>query len=213
MSSIARQAGPSRRNVILGGVVVAVVAAIGLNTKVVRLGSEEDVRQDVFQPDAYGEKQFPLIQAAVEKKAVDALILATAVMADKAAAAKQYGTASTTGAILMVRLTGLVGDGKSGIYGLAAEGMPPEIKLRVQTGPAINGTELRDAPGDIAFGQFKNQIEYQDAGAAINRAMKKAILDPIDTANLTGKTVEVVGAFRLINPKNWLVTPVRVTVK
>ncbi|MFD1807924.1 DUF2291 family protein [Gemmobacter lanyuensis] len=77
----------------------------------------------------------------------------------------------------------------------------------------MNGTDLRDAPGDIAFGAFKNQIEYQDAGSAINRAMKAAVLDGIDTANLTGKTIEVTGAFRLVNPKNWMITPVRVTVK
>ena len=89
-------------------------------------------------------------------------------------------------------------------------GVPDEIHIRVQTGPAINGTDLRDAPGDIKFGQFKNQIEYQDAGSGINRAMKKAVLDPIDTANLSGKTIDLVGVFRLINPKNWVITPVKV---
>ena len=73
--------------------------------------------------------------------------------------------------------------------------------------------DLRDAPGDIAFGSFKNQIEYQDVGSAINRAMKASVLDGIDTANLTGKTLEVVGAFTLINPKAWRVTPVSVKVQ
>lgn len=147
------------------------------------------------------------------EKAVDGLTLGPAVMADKAAAAKQYGTASTTGAIMMVKLAGVASDQKSGVYTLAVEGLPPDIKVRLQTGPAINGTDLRDAPGDIEFGKFKNQIEYQDAGSGINRAMKKVVLDRIDTANLTGKTVEVVGAFRLVNPKNWMITPVQVVVK
>ncbi len=96
---------------------------------------------------------------------------------------------------------------------MTVDGLQPEIKLRLQTGPAINGTDLRDAPGDIEFGAFKNQIEYQDAGAGLNRAMKAAVLDGIDTANLSGKTVEVTGAFRLVNPKNWLVTPVSLIVK
>jgi len=53
----------------------------------------------------------------------------------------------------------------------------------------------------------------QNSRAALTRAMKKAVLDGIDTAALPGKTIEVVGAFRLINPKNWLITPVKVTVK
>jgi predicted lipoprotein len=91
--------------------------------------------------------------------------------------------------------------------------VPPEIVVRVQTGPAINGTDLRDAPGDIDFNAFKNQIEYQNAGSGINRAMKKAVLEKIDTTGLKGKSIEVVGAFRLINPKNWLITPVEMSVK
>lgn len=205
---------PSRRGVLIASVVgLAVLGALALDTAIVPIGSEGDVRQQAFAPDVYGEKEFPRVQAAVIEKAVDALTLGPAVMADKAAAAKQYGTPSTTGAIMMVKLTGVAGEAKSGVYALAVDGMPADIKVRVQTGPAINGTDLRDAPGDIEFGQFKNQIEFQDAGSGLNRAMKKAVLDGIDTANLTGKTLEITGAFRLVNPKNWMITPVQVTVK
>jgi predicted lipoprotein len=39
------------------------------------------------------------------------------------------------------------------------------------------------------------------------------VLAGIDTASLPGKTVSVVGAFTLVNPKNWLVTPVEITVQ
>ena len=209
-----RAPAPSRRGLMITVALgLALVEAIALDTKVVRLGSDLDVRQQAFSPDSFGEAEFPRIQAAIEERAVDALLVAPEALADKAAAGKKYGTVSSTGAILPVRLSGVVGEGKSGVYLLAVEGMPTEIKVRLQTGPAINGTDLRDAPGDIAFGNFKNQIEYQDAGSGINRAMKKAILDGLDTASLQGKTVEVVGAFRLVNPKNWMITPVRITVK
>lgn len=204
----------SRRGVMIAAALgLAVLAAMALDTTIVHIGSDADVRQQAFSPDSFGDKEFPRVQTAVLEKAVDALTLGPAVLADKAAAAKQYGTASTTGAIMSVKLTGVAGEVKSGVYTLAVEGLPPDIKVRVQTGPAINGTDLRDAPGDIAFGQFKNQIEYQDAGSALNRAMKKAVLDGIDTANLTGKTLEITGAFRLVNPKNWIITPVQVVVK
>ncbi|RNF33688.1 DUF2291 family protein [Paracoccus methylarcula] len=205
---------PSRRGLIIGGVLAAAVAAgIALDTTVVQIGSESDARQQAFSPDSYGEGEFPRIQAFVQGKAVDAATLAPAVLADKDAAAEEYGTPASTGAIMPVTVTGVVGEGKSGVYTLTAEGVPEEITLRVQTGPAINGTELRDAPGDIAFGQFKNQIEYQDAGSAINRAMKASVLDGIDTASLPGKTITVTGAFRLINPANWMITPVALEVK
>ena len=79
--------------------------------------------------------------------------------------------------------------------------------------PAINGTELRDATGKITFGQFKNQIEYQDAGSALNNEMKKQVLANVDTKALGGKTITVVGAFKLVNPKSWLVTPIRLVVQ
>jgi predicted lipoprotein len=192
---------------------VALIAAIALDTTVVKIGSDSDVRQQVFSPDKFGEEQFPRIQASITERAQDAATLGPALLADKKATAEKFGTASSTGAIMPVRLTGVLGEAKSGVYDVSVEGLPPDIKIRVQTGPAINGTDLRDFAGNIEFGQFKNQIEYQNAGSGINRAMKKDVLDPIDTANLSGKTVEIVGVFRLINPKNWLITPSKVTVK
>lgn len=204
----------SRRGLMIAiGLGVVVLAAIALDTKVVEIGSEADVRQEAFSPDQFGEKEFPRIQTFVVEHAIDAATFGPAVLADKKAAAAQYGTASSTGAIVPVRLTAVAGEAKSGVYELKAEGVPEDIRVRVQTGPAINGTDLRDVTGDIAFGSFKNQIEYQDAGSGINRAMKKAVLDGVDTASLSGKTLEIFGAFRLINPKNWLITPVKVTVK
>ncbi len=205
---------PSRRGMLLGVAAIVVLAgAIALDTTVVPIGSEADVRVQAFSPDSYGQEQFPRVRAFVKEKAVDAATLAPEVLADKDAAAQKYGTASSTGAIMFVTLTGIAGEARSGVYPLTVEGVPEDITVRVQTGPAINGTDLRDAPGDIAFGHFKNQIEYQDAGSGINRAMKAAVLDGIDTASLTGKSVTVTGAFRLINPKNWMITPVEVAVQ
>ena len=205
---------PSRRGMLLGVAAIVVLAgAIAFDTTVVPIGSEADVRVQAFSPDSYGQEQFPRVQAFVKEKAVDAATLAPEVLADKDAAAQKYGTASSTGAIMFVTLTGIAGEARSGVYPLTVEGVPADITVRVQTGPAINGTDLRDAPGDIAFGDFKNQIEYQDAGSGINRAMKAAVLDGIDTASLTGKSVTVTGAFRLINPKNWMITPVEVAVQ
>ncbi|MQT14738.1 DUF2291 family protein [Segnochrobactrum spirostomi] len=203
----------TRRTVAIAAIAVVVVGAIALDTKVVRIGSAEDERQAGFSPEAYGATAFPKIQAAVEAKAVDAATLATALAADSAAATAKYGVASGTGPLFSVRFTGTVGTGKSGIYTVSVEGMPAGDGIRVQTGPAINGTELRDATGEIQFGQFKNQIEFQNAGSAINKEMKKQVLASVDTANLSGKTIKVVGVFRLLNPKNWLVTPVKLDVQ
>ena len=136
------------------------------------------------------------------------MTLAEALAADKSAAVTEYGTMAGAFPAMPVSFTGTLGDGSSGIFAVAIDGMPDGVGVRVQTGPAINGTELRDIPGDIAFGSFKNQIEFQDAGAGINRAMAQEALADLDRDGLTGKTVSVTGVFTMINPKNWLVTPV-----
>jgi predicted lipoprotein len=193
--------------------VIVVVGAIAIDTTVVHIGSDKDVRQQAFSSETYGAEQFPKIAADVEKRAVAATELAPAVIADKKAAGEKYGIATTTGPVLPVSFTGIVGERKGNMNQVKVDGLPPEIVIRMQTGPAINGTDLRDATGAIEFGQFTNQIEYQDAGSAINNEMKKAVLTSIDPDQLSGKTVTVTGVFKLINPKNWLVTPVKVDVK
>ena len=218
MSTVTQSVGPAPRRANRGRLVAAaaaviVLAAIAFDTKVVRIGSGEDVANQVFSPETFGTTEFPKIRDNLAKRAVDAKALAAAIAADKNAAAKQYGVAAGVGTVMPVSFTGVVGEGKSGIYNVAVEGVPEEVRIRLQTGPAINGTDLRDATGEIQFGAFKNQIEYQNAGAGINNAMKKEVLAAIDPSALTGKTVSVVGAFTLVNPKNWLVTPVELKVQ
>lgn len=203
---------PVRTLAVAGGVVV-LVALMALDTTVVVIGSEEAAQSQGFDPETYGEEQFPAIRESVTERAVAAPELAEAVQADQSAAGEEYGVGEGFGPVVPVTFTGTAQEGSSGIYTVAVEGVPEEIEIRVQTGPAINGTELRDATGEIAFGQFTNQIEYQDAGAAINDAMKAEVLDGIDTGSLEGKEVTVTGVFKLINPSNWLVTPVEMSVQ
>lgn len=201
-----------RRYSLYGVACATLVLAIALDTRVVRMGSSEDVQQQVFSPDSYGSKTFPLVRQAVESRAVDAVTLATALKASQQAAVKQYGVGAPL-PVFSVKLNARVEPGQGGLFPLRVEGMPEGIRVRLQTGPAITGTELRDASGTIQFGDFKNQIEYQNAGSAINRAMKAALLDKLDRATLAGKTVQVTGVFRLLNPDSWLVTPVSLEVK
>ncbi|MBZ5759379.1 MULTISPECIES: DUF2291 family protein [Rhizobium] len=203
-----------RLGLIIGSVaIVVLVAAMALDTKVVKIGSEAGAQPNAFSPETFGSTEFPKIQAAIEKRAVSADTLATAIAANKDAAAKQYGVPGGVGPEISVKFTGVVGAAKSGIYTVAVPGVPSTVTIRVQTGPAINGTDLRDSTGTVTFDQFTNQIEYQNAGSALNKEMKAQVLSKIDTANLTGKTVSVVGVFQLINPNSWLVTPAKLDVQ
>lgn len=209
----AATAGPRKTWLILGVAAVVLIGAMAASTKVVVIGSADDVRKKVFSKDEYGAAQFPAVQKYVLEHAVEAKELGTAIAADPAVAGKKYGVETGTGPVIPITFTGTAGEGSSGIYKVAVDGLPDGTLVRVQMGPAINGTDLRDASGTIKFGQFTNQIEFQDAGSALNNEMKKQVLAGVDAANLTGKKLTVTGVFKLINPKGWLVTPVKVAVE
>ncbi|MCD6008555.1 DUF2291 family protein [Halomonas sp. IOP_31] len=209
-----RPAAPNKLKgrLVIGACVVALLAVMAWDTTVVKIGSEAAL-EGGFSAATYGVEHFPDIQASVEERAVEASELASAVLDDSTAAGQKYGVGEGFGPVVPVTFTGTFGEARSGIYPVTVDGVPDDITIRVQTGPAINGTDLRDATGEISFGEFTNQIEYQNAGASINDAMKQAVLADVDTANLSGKRVSVTGVFKLINPKNWLVTPVSLEVQ
>jgi predicted lipoprotein len=208
-----RRAKPGFRLAIASAAILVLLAAMAIDTKVVKIGSAADVQPGAFSAAEFGESEFPKVKSAIENRAVGAATLAAAIAKDKAAAGKEYGVESGIGPEISVKFAGLVGKGESGVYFVEVEGVPSTLLIRVQTGPAINGTDLRDATGTIAFGQFINQIDYQNAGSALNKEMKKQVLSKIDNGALTGKTISVVGAFKLINPNSWLVTPVKLDVQ
>ncbi|MEO9895381.1 MAG: DUF2291 domain-containing protein [Paracoccaceae bacterium] len=195
------------------GAAVILLGAMALDTKVVSIGSEEDFRREAFSPDNFGTSEYPRIRKLINDRAVDAVTLSEELSADKKSATENHATMAGAFPVFPVKFTGTLGEESSGILKVAVEGLPDGAVVRVQSGPAINGTELRDFPGDIEFGAFTNQIEYQDAGAGINRAMSASILSDVDRESLPGSTVSVVGVFTMINPKNWLVTPVEFNVQ
>ena len=84
----------------------------------------------------------------------------------------------------------------------------------MQTGPAIFGADLRDGSGhEIAFGQFVNQIDYQNAGAALNKEMKKQVLAKVESAE--SRRQDDCGRRRLRADQRhkWLITPVRLDLQ
>ncbi len=198
---------------IWAGVVVLVLIALVLGTKVVPSDDPLSEGGKKFNSETFGAEMFPSVQSGVSERAVDAATLATAIAEDPSDAAVEYGLQSSSGTVYSTTFTGVVGEGQSGIYEVDVDGFPDDTLIRLQTGPAINGTELRDATGEFQFGQFTNQIEYQNAAAALNDELKAQVLSQLDAADLTGKTIEVTGAFTLINPASWLVTPVELSVQ
>jgi predicted lipoprotein len=195
-------------------IIVAVLAVVlvVVGTKVVPDGEDPAGASEAFDKATYGPDHFPEVQKAIEDDAVEAPELAKAIKDDPDAASDEYGQEVEGNTVYSTTFTGTVGEGESGIYDVKVDGMPKGVTVRLQTGPAINGTELRDATGTVEFGQFTNQIEFQDAGTALNDEMKKEVIEPLDVKDLKGKKVTVTGAFTAINPDAWLVTPASLEV-
>ena len=205
----------SRKQLIWVAIIVVALAALSRGVKVVDINAAAAANPKAFSAADFGKSEFPKVQAAIEKRAVPAETLAVALAANSAEASQKYGVPvpGGIGPEMPVSFTGVVGTGADGVYTVKVAGVPSDLLIRVQTGPAINGTDLRDATGTITFGQFTNQIAYQNAGSALNDQLKQQVLSKVGTGSLAGKTISVVGAFQLINPKGWLITPVKLSIQ
>lgn len=193
-------------------VVIAVIVGMGLDTTAVPIGSSNSGASK-FSPEKYGKTKFPTIQQTVQQRAVSAKELAAALDKDKSGAVDQYALAKGAMPVLPVKFSGVVGKGQLGKFNVKVDGVPDSLTIRVQTGPAITGVVLRDSDPSIKFGDFTNQIQYQNAAAGINSAMKKQVLSGVDRDHIKGKKIRVVGAFKLVNPNSWMVTPVQISVQ
>lgn len=202
----------ARKRIIKCAIALIILCAIVLDSKVIKIGSQQDMRKPESSIEKYGISVFPDIQKNIESRAIPASKLAKLLKENRQQTAEKYGTGSAI-PVFPVSFTGIVTEGKMGIYTISVTDIPASLQIRLQTGPVITGTDLRDATGNIHFGDFKNQIEYQNAAASINQEMKRRVLISIDTDSLSGKTVKIVGVFRLLNQDNWLVTPVRINIQ
>ena len=122
----------------------------------------------------------------------------TALAKDADAAGEQYGNrAGNSPYAFPVTVEGVAGKVKDGTLPVKVKGVPKDVAVSVQVGPALPGTAIRDAVGFIEFGQFVNQVEYADAATALNSQVKAQVLEDLDPASLEGKKVEFLGAFTL----------------
>lgn len=84
---------------------------------------------------------------------------------------------------------------------------------KVQIGPAIRGTALRDSFDFVNFNDFKNQIEWAQFGKALNQHVDEGLLQALPRDALVGKTVSITGAYPMRSGDTLpLVTPARITV-
>ena len=213
MSATARRRVSTKAVLWALGVVVLIVLALDTTTRSDKAPRISEGGQVAFDPQRYGAKNYPKVVAAVEKKAQPLITLAKAIKADPDAAGKRYGARESANSPYNFAVTG------EGVAGKPADSlMPVKVKglkgttVSLQVGPALNGTSLRDVVGFINFNQFVNQVDYADAGTALNNQVKAKVLKGLDRAGLKGKHVRFTGAFTYLAPTVITVTPVRLEV-
>ncbi len=83
---------------------------------------------------------------------------------------------------------------------------------KVQLGPVIRGTALRDVLAFISFSDYSDQIEFASLSRALNTRAYEETLAAFPREDLVGRTVTVLGAFTLRDAAaEVLVTPAALT--
>jgi len=84
---------------------------------------------------------------------------------------------------------------------------------RVQIGPAMRGTALRDSLDFVQFNDFTNQIDFAQFGKAFNAYADKTVLSLLPRDGLEGRTAKVLGAYTIEGGQDLpLVTPAEAEV-
>ncbi|GAA1018256.1 hypothetical protein Aple_034610 [Acrocarpospora pleiomorpha] len=193
--------------IALALLIIAIVAATTYRSDSAPRAEEAEK----FNPAGYGAETYePKVVPAIQQKAVDLVTLQKAIAADPDAAGQQYGNREGTGPYsYAVTVTGTAGAAESGLLPVTVPDVG-KTRVSVQIGPAINGTALRDAVGFIEFGQFTNQVEYADAGTALNDQVKSKVLASLDVASLKDKKITVVGAMTPLTADVLTITPISI---
>lgn len=184
-----------RRTVIWSAVgVVVAVAAVASTTFV----STSSIAQPADTAAEYADLNYEsVVVPTIIENAQPLDTLVVALVADADAAGKKFGKREAEGKPwgFATNVTGVVVEGEFGEIGLQVEGMPEGITVGVAIPPLGSNTALRDAGTDLAFGDFKNQTEFQKVAIELNNRAVESVYGDLDAPTLVGKTIDVTGAF------------------
>ncbi len=150
-------------------------------------------------------------------ESVDLTMLLGEIAKNKDAASQKYGHKESGPYNFAVKTEAIVDSvdttSRAGTIVLKPTGYNGSVAVRMQIGPVLRGTSVRDGSGYIPFNQFVNQIEYADVGEELNNRVLNNVLKNLDVNTLKGKTVMIYGFFTLDDPTKILITPVKIDVK
>ena len=101
-----------------------------------------------------------------------------------------------------VKVVGSVASVDDKFITITVDGMPADTTVVVPISTVLNGGPIRDALGNVQFGDVPDQIAFQSVAQEIKALVKSQVLEPTNPTSLTGKTVTVYGAWKSGGPKS-----------
>jgi predicted lipoprotein len=190
-----------------GGTIALVLAGMMAlaGCKIIKTPTAEEAAQAAsggFDPERmvaeiWDSKVLPYLDG----KAVPFSEVASLAASDPDAAGSKYGHKEKQGSspwTFAARLSGTIvkaeTKSRSAYVEVDADG-DGKADARVQIGPAIRGTAIRDSLDFVNFNEFKNQIEWAQYGKAFNTHVNDLVLEKLSRDQLVGKRLEAVGAY------------------
>jgi predicted lipoprotein len=205
----------NRRFVLGGGTAILLLLFVVVNTTFL---SDAEVAADApkeFSLTDFAAENLPLIAASIQEKAIDVAIVAEAADKDIVAAGAEFGRdLGNKSFVFAVKTTAKVKSVDENFIVLDVPGASAQDTFNIPIGLALSGNPLRDVTGEITFGDFYDQTQYQDAASALKDLVRSSIIDKLDLQNLTGKTLEIYGAWNNGPLKNvYNIQPTSIVVK
>lgn len=158
--------------------------------------------------------------ANIEEKAVNLPDFLTEADGNLSSLVDKYGKYSmgTSGTIsYAVKGTGVVEEvnqeKKAGFIVVKLDGYDGDEIVKIQIGSIYKGSSTRDTLDIIDFGDYTNQQEWAAISQELHTAIDTNVIQPADSANLTGKTIEFTGTFTVDGNDELLITAVVLDVK
>ena len=205
----------TRRLILGGGTAILLILFVFINTTFL---TDAEVKADApkeFSLTDFATKNLPLIAADIQAKATDMGVVATAADVDIVSAGAKYGRdLGNKSFVFAVKTTAKVKSVDENFIVLDVPGAPAQDTFNIPVGLALSGNPLRDVTGKITFGDFYDQTQYQDAASALKDLVRSSIIDKLDLKNLTGKTLEIYGAWNNGPvPNSYNIQPTSIVVK
>jgi predicted lipoprotein len=187
--------GPTLAVLVISVIALSTTYVTGADVTLLEKGVKAKVDSAAFAEAYYEEQIVPYIL----ENAQDLAEMDAAIIVDSNSAGAIYGNQDGPNAAYSVptMFTAIAGELKGDLLVLEIEGV--ETKVYLQVGPALNGTAIRD-------------VSYQDVGTKLNDKVRDLVLSLVDKKTLTGKTLNIVGAFSLFNPAQYMIVPVALEV-